>query len=66
MDPKKVFVTTSAYAQTTVQLSLFAHTPPKNWTAGFAATVIHPDQHHIQVPLSGLKVVNVLILELLY
>ena len=69
MDPKKIFVMTSAYARTTVQLSLFTHpTPPprkkKIWTAGFATTFIHPNHHHIQVPLSGLKVVHILILEI--
>ena len=64
MDPEKIFIMTSANARTTVELSLFAHAPTKNWTAGFAATFIHPNHHHIQVPLSGLKVVHVLILDL--
>ena len=64
MDPEKIFIMTSANARTTVQLSLFAHAPTKHWTAGFAATFIHPNHHHIQVPLSGLKVVHVLILDL--
>ena len=64
MDPKNIFVMKSAHARTSGQLSLFAHAPTKNWTVGFAATFIHPNHHHIQVPLSGLKVVHVLILEI--
>ena len=47
MDPKKKIVMQSAYARTTVQLGLFANAPTKNWTAGFAATFIHPHHHHI-------------------
>ena len=64
MDPKKKIVMKSAYSRTTVQLGLFANAPTKNWTAGFATTFIHPNHHRIQVPLSGLKVVHVLILEI--